>query len=147
MERFQSTFPHGERRYYTSYGYMGYVFQSTFPHGERRSIKDGGKNESYSFNPRSRTGNDVPGHQRVRACKVSIHVPARGTTGCKIFFCDDDPFQSTFPHGERQLVHAFLFCRWCFNPRSRTGNDYVGLRKPIIAQLFQSTFPHGERRF
>ena len=55
-------------------------FQSTFPQGERLNITPI-ISICKSFNPRSRKGND--GGRRVKiSClqKVSIHVPARGTT-------------------------------------------------------------------
>ena len=78
--------------------------------------------------------------------RVSIHVPARGTTELKagknkptqfhstfphgerlpvIFWISrkNTWFQSTFPHGERLLFTAANFACSCFNPRSRTGND------------------------
>ena len=56
--------------------------------------------------------------------EISIHVPAWGTTGIKCFEGDSDKFQSTFPRGER-----------------------LRLTMPIPAQKnsFQSTFPRGER--
>ena len=77
---------------------------------------------------------------------VSIHVPARGTTLIVKFFDEPNPFQSTFPHGERLScsvksntifgvsIHvpargttgtdAYLSAGLNgFNPRSRTGND------------------------
>ena len=122
----------------------GWMFQSTFPHGERRTT-EGNPAIARGFNPRSRTGNDRPltkwdklekrFNPRSRTgndCsivgnymtfEVSIHVPARGTTGCKQVCAADVLFQSTFPHGER--------------PGATAGA--TGRRK------FQSTFPHGER--
>ena len=79
-------------------------FQSTFPHGERRCSGSGDTGSFCCFNPRSRTGNDIicPVHLHSLAYsfnprsrtgndspkppylwiphQVSIHVPARGTT-------------------------------------------------------------------
>ena len=79
-------------------------FQSTFPHGERPQPVDGKDTSPVCFNPRSRTGNDptadfipcaVFGFQSTfphgerplhrffnfsAVTGVSIHVPARGTT-------------------------------------------------------------------
>ena len=54
---------------------------------------------------------------------VSIHVPARGTTVIFINQIRDKMFQSTFPHGERQIKLS-------------------SIKNEI---KFQSTFPHGER--
>ena len=100
------------------------VFQSTFPRGERR-ILIGGLVWIYSFNPRSREGNDIPVTEAPAYQSVSIHVPARGTTEP---FSDNKKdrmqFQSTFPRGERLLAE-----------------DQDGQMT-----LFQSTFPRGERR-
>ena len=122
-----------------------------------------------SFNPRSRTGNDMIGFMSNRLStmfqstfphgerqyldrflpnlyRVSIHVPARGTTAMQwiateytsrfqsTFPHGERPFrrntlvirpafQSTFPHGERLSVSCPLCTSSCFNPRSRTGND------------------------
>ena len=56
------------------------AFQSTFPQGERRCAVEDCDRYVRGFNPRSRKGNDVkamPSDQKIR---VSIHVPARGTT-------------------------------------------------------------------
>ena len=101
-----------------------------------------------SFNPRSRTGND----RLNRQCRAGR-----------------SRFQSTFPHGERQIHrlhlsslalvsihvpargttkagdHMSIRDRPCFNPRSRTGNDSTYPRCLDDQALFQSTFPHGER--
>ena len=56
-------------------------FQSTFPRGERRYISEDKMRDLTGFNPRSREGNDVdPGDGHAFWYKVSIHVPARGTT-------------------------------------------------------------------
>ena len=55
-------------------------FQSTFPRGERLVINR--KDSFYSnFNPRSRVGNDGFSISTVGVCDmISIHVPAWGTT-------------------------------------------------------------------
>ena len=63
-------------------------------------------------------------HPAIRF-NVSIHVPARGTTGEEMVVEVKSMFQSTFPQGER---------RNC--PQSR-----------LWITQFQSTFPQGERRW
>ena len=77
------------------------------------------------FNPRSRKGNDLFCLLPLSLVRVSIHVPARGTT----------------------LIRSQENIHWlCFNPRSRKGND---IRSPVAGSdriRFQSTFPQGERR-
>ena len=76
------------------------------------------------FNPRSRTGNDIYNALFfIFPHRVSIHVPARGTTILHCARLSKTLFQSTFPHGER-LAQCANF---------------------IVSKLFQSTFPHGER--
>ena len=124
---FQSTFPHGERQHLTCIDCIRAVFQSTFPHGERLLVR---------YNQDGVEG-------------VSIHVPARGTT--KITNDTANPvntFQSTFPHGERPPIeNPIRFLIFCFNPRSRTGNDSGDVQIVPGTGGFQSTFPHGERHF
>ena len=105
-------------------GIMVYQFQSTLPHGERRRGSCSEK-RGEDFNPRSRTGSDLPREadrgrpmgfqstlphgERLTAGKhidsvlvISIHAPARGATY--------KPAASWHPPPN-------------FNPRSRTGSD------------------------
>ena len=57
---------------------------------------------------------------------VSIHVPARGTTEKPdVRSAFHIMFQSTFPHGERPQKPSVTPKSRCFNPRSRTGNDFL----------------------
>ncbi len=55
------------------------------------------------FNPRSRTGSDLPDNARpVGTHGVSIHAPARGATPYPpVMSWSSTLFQSTLPHGER----------------------------------------------
>ena len=101
------------------------MFQSTFPRRERRA----------------------GGTRRGRIGKVSIHVPAKGTTDTRKEGGDMSVFQSTFPRRERRFKASDLadeaefqstFPRRerrgqtkrvqrgsdRFNPRSREGNDH-----------------------
>ena len=99
------------------------LFQSTFPRGERRC-----KNWIYSvtenFNPRSRVGNDKRRSLRRLGWKISIHVPAWGTT----------PANAETGRTEAISIHVPAWgttpndsiCNTLvtnFNPRSRVGND------------------------
>ncbi len=100
------------------------------------------------FNPRSRTGNDdFNANQCNSWIKVSIHVPARGTTATLFINFVVSMFQSTFPHGERRRGRGSISMSsmTSFNPRSRTGNDSRFLSATEATYMFQSTFPHGER--
>src|SRR5206468_53884 len=105
------------------------------------------RSRSYSFNPRSRVGSDLPCRQRSRVLQqVSIHAPAWGAT-------IDRPewgvfasmFQSTLPRGERHQLRVIGWIVRGFNPRSRVGSDdRLGDDVPT-STLFQSTLPRGER--
>ena len=100
--QFQSTFPRRERPMMSVLISSGTVFQSTFPRRERQRLPYSFRRPAYSFNPRSREGNDRPlmflsyhpccfnprsregndllQHEKHRVHVVSIHVPAKGTT-------------------------------------------------------------------
>ena len=104
------------------------------------------------------------------AAVISIHAPARGATLPQNPQWSLAPrFQSTLPHGERQVadeqfeklfaisIHApargatriETRCRNTvinFNPRSHTGSDMVAVVLKLQRMKFQSTLPHGERR-
>ena len=100
-----------------------FPFQPTFPRGERPTPLTEVTRATLNFNPRSRVGNDMVFFQDCVDIRISIHVPAWGTT----FFTERSTrfhaFQSTFPRGERPLSLS------CVTSTS----------------LFQSTFPRGER--
>ena len=123
---------------------MSVTFQSTLPHRERRA------STSYmtyldNFNPRSRTGSDLPKGNRAYRDNISIHAPAQGAT---------------------ESILSVNFVSEDFNPRSRTGSDAPSLPEnvrriisihapaqgatrcyflPCRFLQFQSTLPHRER--
>ena len=84
-QRFQSTFPRGERLFTVEqYGYAA-KFQSTFPRGERQP-DDRGIGNLYGFQ------STFPRGERRKTCglaldnsEISIHVPAWGTTHFSTF--------------------------------------------------------------
>ncbi len=87
-----------------------------------------GKEKSYtkgdSFNPRTRTGCDFRSNVEIHHCNfVSIHAPARGATRCWLCYRGYNKFQSTHPHGVRQLKIMGREEIEGFNPRTRTGCD------------------------
>ena len=78
---FQSTLPHGERLFTRADAEEVLMFQSTLPHGERLGHDLYCLQAIDCFNPRSRTGSDMP--KELTLAKVR-------------------EFQSTLPHGERR---------------------------------------------
>ena len=98
------------------------------------------------FNPRSRAGNDgylktLPGFK-----KISIHVPAWGTTGQASYWM---PwmliFQSTFPRGERREQKTICSIMTQFQSTFPRGERLPRHVQPSHLSRFQSTFPRGER--
>ncbi len=81
---FQSTRPQGARRA-TSHSILTGcpdLFQSTRPQGARRRVWAEGALQPACFNPRARKGHDnLSVFDEFDASLVSIHAPARGTTG------------------------------------------------------------------
>ncbi len=76
------------------------------------------------FNPRTRTGYDLNTLAQIPGARISIHVPARGTTTINQMLQQlGYQFQSTYPHGVRRI--SGVRCRGSndFNPRTRTGYD------------------------
>ena len=167
---FQSTLPHGERPILIlgilliqrisihapawgatvdrmSQREMEDLFQSTLPHGERQLRWRWPHRTELYFNPRSRMGSDGVARGVFRIdMDISIHAPAWGaTSGLRTRPVPTQVFQSTLPHGERQIpahpsppgllisIHAPA---WGATPRCRCRGIVLG---------FQSTLPHGER--
>ena len=100
---FQSTFPQGERLSLIFLLFQQLLFQSTFPQGERRDSRE----------------------RCMEIVKISIHVPARGTTtppipksGYRIISIHVPARGTTNRLGHIPITHLH------FNPRSRKGNDY-----------------------
>lgn len=80
---------------------------------------------SPGFNPRSRRGSDTSLHADVvYDDDVSIHAPAGGATASA---------------GLRRVRAA------CFDPRSRRGSDFGGIRSFPERYVFRSTLPQEER--
>ena len=146
-ERFQSTFPHGERRELLGIQHTTMSFNPRSRTGNDAADQNYAAS-NYSFNPRSRTGNDgSPSSPPPTLDHVSIHVPARGTTGTTlplipIGICCFNPRSRT---GNDKFCRQYHQTSACFNPRSRTGNDPDDAFNQVKQMMFQSTFPHGER--
>ena len=123
------------------------LFQSTHPHGVRRFLTPGVLN-TRCFNPRTHTGCDDFEASFFIDFTVSIHAPTRGATASVSLDCTASTrFQSTHPHGVRpnkvdaykreQEVSIHAPTRGAtyeyhpntselgFNPRTHTGCDSV----------------------
>ena len=100
-----------------------------------------------SFNPRSREGNDDwRGGGTSGQRHVSIHVPARGTTVEPGTETLSITFQSTFPRGERHDGISYILMLRRFQSTFPRGERRRIPGGGTYAIKFQSTFPRGERR-
>ena len=82
---------------------------------------------SISFNPRTRMGCDNVFTPIGVSHSVSIHAPAWGATAVEVLPVFTYVFQSTHPHGVRQLMNLIINASSCFNPRTRMGCDQNGI--------------------
>ena len=88
--------------------YLNIKFQSTLPYGERPAGLD--DRQPYTL--------------------VSIHAPVWGATENGYELMSSIKFQSTLPYGERPSPGFPMYsASSCFNPRSRMGSDYAGIRE------------------
>ena len=135
QEKFQSTFPRGERPDLAEYiakpleisihvpswgttihrhAEVDYVqFQSTFPRGERPGI-------TMTF---------------TRALPFQSTFPRGERRGPYLIFLSPCRFQSTFPRGERHLCWLVAVKHIHFNPRSLVGNDYIPVGTYTIVEI------------
>ena len=100
---FQSTFPRRERPWYAWYISSKFSFQSTFPRRERL-IWQCSSLKPYKFQ------STFPRRERPEAVERMINK---------------GKFQSTFPRRERLGGGFKRPWFYCFNPRSRVGNDHI----------------------
>ena len=99
-------------------------FQSTHPHGVRRYRRGSGNRGRTGFNPRTRTGCDAHNNDNTDYQSVSIHAPARGAT----ISADTVPvtvigFNPRTRTGCDLRVDVLKTYERGFNPRTRTGCD------------------------
>ena len=102
-DEFQSTFPRGERQNLSRNIFLKEYFNPRSRVGnDWATWTQQARNKN--FNPRSRVGNDTVQWNLELDCRISIHVPAWGTT-------------ISLPEWQYTTTN--------FNPRSRVGNDKV----------------------
>ncbi len=100
-----------------------------------------------SFNPRLRTGGDLAPTSPRGMVKLFQSTPPHGRRPVRHEKDDDyHVFQSTPPHGRRLWVPTEPSVPTGFNPRLRTGGDYLDPLVGTTLTRFQSTPPHGRRR-
>ena len=121
-------------------------FQSTFPRGERRDSIDTDMFYFYiSIHVPSWGTTGAVTYKRI-CTEISIHVPSWGTTKQQAQAEQEKVFQSTFPRGERQWfrdgVNAVVQFQSTF-PRGERPREEAEKK---LEEIFQSTFPRGERR-
>ena len=123
------------------------MFQSTHPHGVRRYSRRPSCPPS-CFNPRTHTGCDLWG---LVYCGLTYSFNPRTHTGCdsyKTFLNERKAlFQSTHPHGVRHPCSSVALPTRSFNPRTHTGCDSTPLYLSLASFMFQSTHPHGVRLY
>ena len=123
---FQPTLPHRERQCQERCPLAVYDFN---PRSRTGSDMPSGKwnRKIYDFNPRSRTGSDGgTGFLQIVVDGISTHAPAQGATA-------DPPAR----RGERNIS----------TQRSRTGSDRREISFSSCRAIFQPTLPHRERPF
>ena len=122
------------------------VFQSTLPHGERLYYHMR-ISPVFVVSIHAPTWGATLLLQLCRKGKgVSIHAPTWGATDIPIIYVSNGEFQSTLPHGERQLAftHLLIFDR--FQSTLPHGERLAPSVASSSLCAFQSTLPHGERR-
>ncbi len=141
---FQSTRPHGARRYGLEGRTVNYLFQSTRPHGARRMDTHKLRGD-YPFQS-TRPHGARPGGTEWREVNMLFQStrPHGARHSCLDGTGNREVFQSTRPHGARPVlpgkpaalirvsIHAPArgatlthsnISSFCFNPRARTGRD------------------------
>ena len=89
-------------------------------------------------------GNDATPQQIGASAKISIHVPAWGTTLCRKSKPNYWNFNPRSRVGNDMFDTINNMQSNNFNPRSRVGNDVLKHLRSL-STIFQSTFPRGER--
>ena len=99
-------------------------FQSTHPHGVRRFFAKPLVIVITRFNPRTHMGCDyLFRNDGTQNLFVSIHAPTWGATPRQNCYVPELPFQSTHPHGVRhRACFSFRYISG-FNPRTHMGCD------------------------
>ena len=122
-------------------------FQSTHPHGVRRWCK-ATRLSTTCFNPRAHTGCDTICSTYNYCNSVSIHAPTRGATLTWMMFgrwCIPG-FNPRTHTGCDTVKHTTRTETKSFNPRTHTGCDPTPYERSYHDTMFQSTHPHGVRR-
>ena len=127
---------------------VGEGFQSTHPHGVRRYCFLPHDIRLVCFNPRTHTGCDAPKMHITNVHRVSIHAPTRGATSNRSSFLMLLPprFNPRTHTGCDTQLKSYIRIFQCFNPRTHTGCDKAERQTKRGSREFQSTHPHGVRQ-
>ena len=120
-------------------------FQSTFPRGERL-LTCPCFHVAFYFNPRSLVGNDCKEESLCLIQKISIHVPSWGTTGTTRPTYDSKVISIHVPSWGTTTFETSWNSVWIFQSTFPRGERLPRGCCVNIAVEFQSTFPRGERR-
>ncbi len=143
---FQSTLPHGERRLGHNAAVGGATFQSTLPHGERLSawVRDMQQDVFQSTLPHGERPARV-----THTARASKRFNPRSRMGSDQDKSRPDGRALRFNPRSRMGSDGWGFCPGIcphrFNPRSRMGSDVRMASVYSPEDAFQSTLPHGER--
>ena len=165
---FQSTRPHGARRGREILAAAGVGVSIHAPARGATTSRSYFRSTISSFNPRARTGRDMPHATAMRSsqrfnprARTGRDANANANASARACF---NPRARTGRDGRVQCsvrpvrvsIHApargatvqgvtRTGARCCFNPRARTGRDGQPWREVLVLQWFQSTRPHGAR--
>ena len=123
-------------------------FQSTFPHGERHFpfVRYAASSAFQSTFPHGERHYRM--YDAIKEQYVSIHVPARGTTFRNIVFhALEFCFNPRSRTGNDSILPVLLVLQHCFNPRSRTGNDRRRRAWQRLKECFNPRSRTGNDRF
>ena len=165
--RFQSTPPHGGRRWLAKCFSSSALFQSTPPHGGRpfwfpdRSCRPGfnprprtegdscrapRNPRNSSFNPRPRTEGDPGRRGKVHDRLVSIHAPARRATARDVCVFRRRSVSIHAPaRRATRRVESSTSPTWTFQSTPPHGGRPAVTSPSELPAAFQSTPPHGGR--
>ena len=140
---FQPTPPHRGRQAAETVPGQAMEFQPTPPHRGRHQghQKPGGR--YICFNPRPRTGGDLPGDDQAHiALVVSTHAPAQGATDVGDLRKRPIDVSTHAPAQGATWIRSWYYGAFeGFNPRPRTGGDQNHFYGPLFGGFVSTHAP------